>query len=55
MQSGNRDGDVFPNPHQFDIRRSVDPEKNLAFGYGTHRCQAQWLSRVELEVVFGMY
>ncbi|KAF2627237.1 cytochrome P450 [Macroventuria anomochaeta] len=52
VQAGNRDPDMFTNPHNFDIRRDIDPDKNLAFGYGPHRCQAQWLSRVELEVAF---
>ena len=53
VQAGNRDPDVFPKPHNFDIRRNINPDKNLAFGYGPHRCQAQWLSRAELEVAFG--
>jgi cytochrome P450 len=53
VQAGNRDPDVFTNPHDFDIRRHIDPDLNLAFGHGPHRCQAQWLSRVELEIAFG--
>lgn len=25
----------------------------MGFGWGEHRCAAQWLARVELEIVFG--
>eukprot|EP00195_Chlamydomonas_chlamydogama_P009597 CAMPEP_0202897450 /NCGR_PEP_ID=MMETSP1392-20130828/6199_1 /ASSEMBLY_ACC=CAM_ASM_000868 /TAXON_ID=225041 /ORGANISM="Chlamydomonas chlamydogama, Strain SAG 11-48b" /LENGTH=450 /DNA_ID=CAMNT_0049583077 /DNA_START=265 /DNA_END=1617 /DNA_ORIENTATION=+ len=45
--SANRDEEVFPNPDTFNIRRTPNP--NVAFGYGTHVCIAQWLARVELQ------
>ncbi|KXZ42279.1 hypothetical protein GPECTOR_169g183 [Gonium pectorale] len=46
-QSANRDEDVFRSPDTFDIRREPNPQ--LGFGYGTHVCVAEWLSRVELQ------
>ncbi|GLC43162.1 hypothetical protein PLESTB_000856500 [Pleodorina starrii] len=51
-QSANRDESVFPNPDKFDIHRDPNPEASeaLGFGYGTHVCIAEWLSRVELQV-----
>jgi nitric oxide reductase len=51
-QAANRDPDVFPEPDKFDIYRTMDQDKNLAFGYGEHRCIAEALSYAELESVF---
>ncbi|KAJ5773741.1 cytochrome P450 55A2 [Penicillium paradoxum] len=51
-QSANRDEDMFPNPDEFNLRRVIDPEMNLAYGYGEHRCVAERLARAELEAVF---
>ncbi|CAI7592342.1 unnamed protein product [Penicillium manginii] len=51
-QSANRDEDVFPDPDKFNLHRKVDPAKNLAFGFGDHRCIAEALARAELETVF---
>jgi nitric oxide reductase len=44
---------VFPNPDEFNIRRTFKPEDALGFGYGVHRCIAEELSKTELEIVFG--
>jgi nitric oxide reductase len=52
-QSANRDEDVFSDPDTFNLHRKVDPAKNLAFGFGDHRCIAEALARAELEAVFG--
>lgn len=52
-QSGNRDEDVFPNPDVFDMRRERGKEEALGYGWGEHRCVAEWLARAELEIVFG--
>jgi nitric oxide reductase len=49
-QSANRDEDVFPNPDVFDMHRPAGPA--LGYGYGPHRCVAEWLARAELESVF---
>ena len=32
--SGNRDGDVFPGPDQFDMHRRFESVDSLEFGYG---------------------
>jgi len=48
--AANRDGRVFENPEEFDIRR--DSRSHVAFGYGIHQCLGQNLARLELEVVF---
>lgn len=45
-------GRVFPDPDTFDTHRRIDLEKNLGFGYGSHRCIAEGLARAELEAVF---
>jgi nitric oxide reductase len=52
-QSGNRDEEVFPNPDIFDMRRERGSEEALGYGWGEHRCVAEWLARAELEIVFG--
>ncbi len=52
-QSGNRDEDVVSNPDVFDIRRARLEEEALGYGWGEHRCVAEWLARAELEIVFG--
>ncbi|RDL39244.1 Cytochrome P450 55A2 [Venustampulla echinocandica] len=51
-QSGNRDEDVFPNPDVFDMKRKRGREEALGYGWGGHRCVAEWLARTELEIVF---
>lgn len=48
--SGNRDEDVFRDPHRFDVGR--DPNKHLAFGYGVHFCLGAALARMEMNSLF---
>ncbi|OBJ92158.1 cytochrome [Mycolicibacterium conceptionense] len=48
--SGNRDEEVFDNPHRFDVGR--DPNKHLAFGYGVHFCLGAALARMEMNSLF---
>ncbi|MCG7606577.1 cytochrome [Mycolicibacterium sp. (ex Dasyatis americana)] len=48
--SGNRDEDVFNDPHRFDVAR--DPNKHLAFGYGVHFCLGAALARMEMNSLF---
>ncbi|MUM25250.1 cytochrome P450 [Mycolicibacterium sp. CBMA 295] len=48
--SGNRDEEIFDNPHRFDIGR--DPNKHLAFGYGVHFCLGAALARMEMNSLF---
>jgi len=51
-QSGNRDEDVFPNPDVFDMKRARGKEEALGYGWGEHRCVAEWLARAELEIAY---
>lgn len=46
----NRDEQVFPDPHRFDIGRGA--RHHVAFGYGPHQCIGHSLARLELEVAF---
>ena len=54
-QSGNRDEEVFPNPDVFDMERKRGDEEALGYGWGQHRCVAEWLARAELEIAFGEF
>ncbi|EKD17103.1 uncharacterized protein L3040_000372 [Drepanopeziza brunnea f. sp. 'multigermtubi'] len=52
-QSGNRDEEVFgPTANEFDMKRVRGSEEALGYGWGAHRCVAEWLARAELEIVF---
>ena len=33
--------------------RQFKPIESLGFGYGAHRCIAEYLAKTELEIVFG--
>lgn len=49
--SGNRDEDVFPDPHRLDVGRM--PNRQLSFGAGgPHHCLGAALARLELRVMF---
>lgn len=52
VASANRDGAQFPQPEQFDIRRS--PNKHVAFGHGIHFCVGAPLSRLEASIALPM-
>ena len=49
LAAGNRDPEVYPEPHRFDITRS-DPADHLAFAGGVHYCLGAPLARLEGEV-----
>ena len=49
--AANRDGDVFEEPHRFDVGREHNP--HVAFGgTGVHFCLGAHLARLELETMF---
>ena len=52
LASANRDGEEFPEPERFDIRRS--PNKHVAFGHGIHFCVGAPLSRLEASIALPM-
>ncbi|WP_345733598.1 cytochrome P450 [Cryptosporangium minutisporangium] len=45
----NRDPEVFPDPHTFDVRRS-NAKEHLAFSSGAHYCLGASLARLEGEI-----
>ena len=49
--SANRDAAVFDDPSSFDIRRN--PNKHVAFGFGTHLCIGTHVARGTLAAAFG--
>ena len=49
--SGNRDGDVIPDPDSFIIDRER-PRQHVAFGFGIHRCVGNRLAEMQLKVVW---
>lgn len=47
--SSNHDEDVFPEPMAFDVTRS-NVRRHIAFGFGTHVCIGQHLSKLEMTI-----
>jgi cytochrome P450 len=47
--SGNRDENVFENPHHFDVRREPNPHQGFGGG-GRHFCLGAGLARLELKL-----
>ena len=48
--SGNRDEEVFNNPFEFQVDRR--PNKQIAFGYGVHRCLGHLLAKMEMNAFY---
>jgi cytochrome P450 len=49
--AANRDEDVFPDPHTFDVGRT--PNEHIAFGgRGPHYCLGASLAKMEIKVMF---
>ncbi|MGH3783380.1 MAG: cytochrome P450 [Pseudonocardiaceae bacterium] len=49
LGGANRDPEVFPDPHQFDVQRP-EADQNVAFSSGIHYCIGAALARLEGEV-----
>ncbi len=49
--SGNRDEEVFPEPHRFDVGRDPNPQMSFGSG-GPHVCLGAHLARLEIRVMF---
>ncbi len=48
--SANRDEEVFPDPHRFDVIRNPNPQISFGLG-GPHRCLGEHLARLEIRIV----
>lgn len=51
-QSANRDEEVFENPDKFDMHRKWPKQDALGFGFGEHRCIAEYLAKAEMRIAF---
>ncbi len=49
--SSDHDEAIFANPMEFDVKRS-NAKRHIAFGFGTHVCIGQHLSRLEMTVAW---
>jgi cytochrome P450 len=52
VASANRDEQHFPDPYEFDPRRTPNP--HLSFGAGVHFCIGTHLSRAALTMLFSL-
>ncbi len=51
--AANRDPAQFESPHQLNVRR--DPNRHLAFGFGTHVCAGLNLARLEARMAISQW
>ncbi|WP_257161998.1 cytochrome P450/oxidoreductase [Corynebacterium cystitidis] len=48
--AANRDPEMFPDPHTFDLYRD-NVTKHLLFGYGMHLCMGRNLARLQIQML----
>lgn len=48
--AANRDPEMFPDPHIFDLYRD-NVTKHLLFGYGIHQCMGRNLARLQIQML----
>ncbi len=53
LAAANRDPEVFPEPHVFDVQRKADT--HLGFGSGIHLCLGAPLARMETQIGIGSF
>lgn len=51
FSAANHDAKVFENPEEFEPERE-NVQKQIAFGFGRHRCLGEFLARLEMKVSF---
>jgi cytochrome P450 len=49
LAAANRDGRVFPDPHDLDVTKAATEQPQLGFGSGIHYCLGAALARAELQ------
>lgn len=52
--AANRDPDVFDMPHRLDLRRK-NAHRQVAFGFGAHRCPGVVPARLQAEIAVGAF
>jgi cytochrome P450 len=50
LGAADRDPTQFLKPSKFDVTRN--PNKHIAFGYGSHFCLGAVLARMEMDIAF---
>ncbi|QDK97506.1 cytochrome P450 [Acinetobacter tandoii] len=54
IAAANRDPRVFTNPHEFNVNRPIEENKNLTFGTGAHSCPGSMLAKAEAFAIYNL-
>lgn len=52
--AGNRDPDMFADPHRFDVTRT-NAGRHISFGIGIHHCLGTRLAQLQLRIILGAF